>query len=244
MPATATLAPASVRTRLIARIRREFDIVEENVALGDRVLPFVRVADPNAVLDDVCAQETRRERGVQPKRELHMPYWAAIWESASALAEHLVARDADAPLAGRRALDLGCGMGLVGTVMAMLGARVTLGDIDTAGLLFARVNTLAWARRARVTRLDWQADDLKTRFDLIAAADVLYDVAQWTPIEAFARRHLATGGVLILAEPSRMAADAYPAWLAERGWTLTTTVRAGGDKTIRIHEARAADTRS
>ncbi len=240
MPATATLAPASARTRLIARIRREFDIVEESVALGDRVLPFVRVADPNAVLDDVCAQETRRERGVQPKRELRMPYWAAVWESASALAEHLVARDADAPLAGRRALDLGCGMGLVGTVLAMLGARVTLGDIDTAGLLFAQVNTLPWGRRARVTRLDWHADDLKTRFDVICAADVLYDVAQWTPIEAFARRHLAPGGVLVLAEPSRLTADAYPAWLADRGWTLTSTARPAEDKTIRIHEARLA----
>ena len=79
------------------------------------------------------------EPGVAPRRELRMPYWAAVWESATALAEYLVDRDAGQPLAGKAVLDLGCGMGLVGAAAAMLGARATLADIDTAGLLFARV---------------------------------------------------------------------------------------------------------
>jgi SAM-dependent methyltransferase len=166
------------RARLLARIRREFDVVEEPVAVGARTLAFARIADPDALLGDVCEQVSLSESGVAPKRELRMPYWAAVWESALALAQHLAERDAVAPLAGRRALDLGCGMGLVGAAMALLGARVTLGDVDTASLLFARLNTLAWADCSRVVRCDWHMDELGDRFDVIAGGDVLYDAEQ------------------------------------------------------------------
>lgn len=242
MPPSATSSEA--RARLLARIRREFDVVEERVTLGDRTLPFARIVDPDAVLDAVCKEASLDELGVAPKRELRMPYWAAVWESATALAAQMVDGDADAPMAGKRALDLGCGMGLVGAAMAMLGAHVTLADIDTAGLLFARLNTLAWASSARVLRCDWHTSDLGTRFDRIAAADVLYDVDQWPAIEAFARRHLEDEGVLWLSEPSRSNADALPAWLTSRGWRVASSQRPEGNKTVRLHEARLAGSAS
>ena len=234
-------ALSAQRARLLARVRREFAVVEETVALAGLRLPFARIADPDAVLDAVCEQATLAEQGVAPKRELRMPYWAAVWESASALAELLVERDAEAPLAGRAVLDLGCGMGLVGAAMAALGARVTLADIDTASLLFARLNTLAWADRVRVVRSDWASGNLGQRFDLIAGADLISDPEQWTPIEAFARRHLAAGGLLLLGEPSRTNADRFPAWLASLGWDLASSSRKAGERTIRIHEARLRD---
>ncbi len=237
---TATRPLERERAQLLARIRREFDIVEETLAFGRIVLPFVRIADPDALLGDICDQVDLSERGIAPRRELRMPYWAAVWESATALAEHLVERDGDEPLAGARALDLGCGTGLVGAAMAALGACVTLGDIDTASLLFARLNTLAWSERASVVRCDWSSGDLGQRFDLITGADLIYDVDQWGPIEAFARHHLAPGGQLLLGEPSRLNADSFPDWLASRGWTLASSERAAGERVIRIHQAAIA----
>lgn len=224
--------------RLLARIQREFGTAEETVAVGARSMRFTRVADPEAVLDAVCEAEALREQGVAPKRELRMPYWAAVWESAQALADHLAARDVVSSLSGVRALDLGCGMGMAGAAMALLGARVTLADIDTAGLMFARLNTLPWADRCRVTRCDWTVDDLGERYDLIVGADVLYDVSQWEPVEAFCRRHLAEGGTLLLGEPSRPKAERYPDWLTARGWTVAETALAAGEKTVRVFEAR------
>jgi predicted nicotinamide N-methyase len=235
MPAAA--ARRDERARLLARIRREFDVVEESVVLSGRALAFARIADPDALLGEVCDEVSLSEQGVAPRRELRLPYWAAVWESATALAEYLVDRDAGQPLAGKAVLDLGCGMGLVGAAAAMLGARVTLADIDTAGLLFARLNTLAWASRTRVVRCDWHVSDLGAPFDLIAAADVVYDQEQWRPIEAFARRHLGEEGVLLLSEPSRPAADAFAAWLETMGWQVASSTRPEGDKTVRIHEA-------
>lgn len=238
MDAALPAVVAERRTRLLARIRREFAVAEEVLQIGGRALAFTRIADPEAVLDEVCRQETLREQGIAPRREPRMPYWAVVWDSALGVAEHLAARDAAEPLAGRRVLDLGCGMGLAGTVAAMLGAQTTLGDIDTAALLFARLNTLPWAERCSVTRCDWQADDLAGGFDLIVGADVLYDVTQWDHIEAFARRRLAPGGVLLLGEPGRPKAELIADWLEGRGWRVAACVVAGGEKQVRIYEAR------
>lgn len=237
---TATALRPDAHTRLLARIQREFDTAEETLDIAGLALRFTRIADPEAVLDDVCRQETLREQGVAPRRELRMPYWAEVWESGLALAEQLVARNGVAPIAGRRVLDLGCGMGLVGAAMAMLGARVTLADIDTAALLFARLNVQPWADRCRVVRCDWQTDDLGERFELIAGGDVLYDVSQWDAIEAFARRHLGQGGALMLGEPGRPKAAAFPEWLAARGWTLSACQASAGDKDVHLYEARVS----
>ncbi|MET0295733.1 MAG: methyltransferase domain-containing protein [Phenylobacterium sp.] len=227
------------RARLLARIRREFDIAEESLSFAGQTLRFTRVADPNAVLDEVCRQETLREElGVQPRRALHMPYWAAVWESGVAIADHMVGREGRAPIAGRRVLDLGCGLGLVGAVMAMLGAKATLADIDTACLLFARLNVLPWAAASRVCRCDWRSDDLLEPFDLIVGADVLYETSQWPHIEAFARRRLAPGGTLVLGEPGRPQARGFPAWLADRGWRMEACEAGVADKHVHIYEAQ------
>ena len=62
-------------------------------------------------------------------------------------------------------------MGLAGTVAAAMGHRVTLADIESPALLFARLNTLPYASRAYVRKLNWQTDNLGERFDLILGAE-------------------------------------------------------------------------
>lgn len=225
------------RAKLLARIHREFETLDETIDVGGRAMPFTRVKDPDAVLDAVCQQETDRQRGIEPKRTLRMPYWAAVWESALALANYLAERDREQPIAGLRTLDLGCGMGMAGAAMALLGARVTLADIETACLLFARLNTLPWSDRCRVVQCDWQRDDLGERYDVIVGADVLYETEQWVFIEPFLRKHLAEGGVAIIGEPGRPKAEAFPEWLRGRGWLFQTAQSAAAGRAIRVYEA-------
>jgi predicted nicotinamide N-methyase len=222
----------------MARIMREFSVVTDTLRVADREYAFTRVADPDHVLDEVCRAEDAQRAGVKSRRELRMPYWAAVWESAAAVGAHLIRHHPD--LRELNTMDLGCGTGAAGMVLADLGARVLLGDIDTAPLLFSSLNTHPWRDRVRVRRLDWQTDRLDERFDLIVGSDVLYERGQWDFIEPFLQHHLGPGGFVLIGEPGRPRAVEFPEWIAARGWTIATTSAdiAGYARPIQIHHLR------
>jgi predicted nicotinamide N-methyase len=111
-------------------------------------------------------------------------------------------------------------MGLAGTVAALLGAEVTFADLERDCLLFSSLNGRRYSDRVRARRVNWQADDLAERFDLIIGSDVLYDKTQWPFLDAFFQRHLAEGGTVLLGEPGRISGDLFLPWIEHRGWTL------------------------
>jgi predicted nicotinamide N-methyase len=214
------------RARLLARIRRRFETLDETFHLGPLRLPFTRVADPNKVLDEVAAREDRRERTTGERRDgesLHLPYWAELWESSIGLGQFLVDHWRElspGAAASIRVLDLGCGMGLAGMVAAALGAHVLFADLEPDALLFAQLNTLAYARRVRTRRLNWRNDSLGETFDVILGADVVYERAQWDALEPFWRAHLEPNGVVLLGEPGRQTGAMFVEWIRERAWSM------------------------
>lgn len=212
------------RLALLARIHRRFETLDEDLPLGERTIRFTRVADPNRVLDEVAEAEDRREKSTGQRRDgdaLHLPYWAELWDSALAVGRWLIEEAERRPMGPMRVLDLGCGMGLAGTVAASLGARVTFADLEPPALLFARLNAWPWRRRIRTRRLNWRTDRLGDRFDLILGADILYERNQWPHLEPFWREHLARGGRAILGEPGRATGDGFIDWIQSRRWRLT-----------------------
>lgn len=210
------------RQRLLERIHRRFVTVTRRAKVGTLELEFTRIADPDRVLDEVAAEEDRRERerGRRvPEDELHLPYWAELWDSSQGVGQFLV-RGGAGELNAKRVLDLGCGMGLAGTVAAALGAQVLFADLEPPALLFAALNSWPWRERTRVRRTNWRTDDLGEQFDLIIGADILYERKQWEYEEAFWRKHLAAGASVLLGEPGRQTGDLFPDWIAGRGWKL------------------------
>jgi predicted nicotinamide N-methyase len=223
--------PSRLRARLLERIARlRFATVTEPVRIGSIELPFTRVREPDAVLDRIVEEEDLRERLSGVRRtgdELHLPYWAELWDSSFGLGTFLARQRSPERSPGLQAwdpfphvLDLGCGMGLTGLVAAALGAHVTLADLEPQALLFARLNTLPYHDQVCVRRLDWRRDRLSRRFDLILGADVLYERAQWDHLEPFWRAHLASDGAVLLGEPGRQTGDAFPEWISSRGWSF------------------------
>jgi len=148
-------------------------------------------------------------------RDERLPYWADIWPSSHALAERVARLQG----AGRRAVEFGCGLGLVLTAAARAGFQPLGTDYFEDALLFARVNVWRNASAGMETRyVDWRAfpDDLGT-FDLVLASDVLYERQYGVLMaDAFART-LAPGGAAILADPGRLARDEFLAESARRG---------------------------
>lgn len=212
-------SPARLRDRLLHRIHQRWATIQSQLQFGPTSLTFTRIADPNRVLDDAVAEEDRRRNDGDPPlyEPPHLPYWAELWESAGALATAL---SRTPPARGARVLDLGCGMGLCGALAAALHADVLLADMEPGALLFARLNTLPFADRARIRRLDWRRDRLPDRFDLILGADIVYERGQWEFLDAFFRAHLAQGASVWLAEPGRQSGDAFVPWIKQRGWNV------------------------
>ena len=229
--------------KLLLRIHRTYQTQRKVWQVGDLTIPFVQIADPDRVLDQVAEQEDRLER-LRGRRteadQLHLPYWAELWDSAVGIGQLLVRRREE--LAGGRAIDLGCGMGLAGTVAARLGMRVLFADLEPPALLFAQLNSLPDAARVRTRRLNWQSDRLDERFDLILGADILYERKQWDFLEPFWQAHLAPGGTVLLGEPGRQTGEMFIDWIAGKGWSLqqhseAVTTRA---TPIRIFELQRA----
>ena len=200
---------------MLSRIRRRFDLVLETHVLAGREFEFIRVRDPDVVLDQVVAAEDERERRTGERHEhdeLHLPYWAELWDSAIGIGHFLAGTE---PVNGLSAMDLGCGMGFAGMVAAAMGYEVLAADLETDALLFARLNIGCTTRK-----LNWQTESLGRRFDLIIGADVLYDKTQWEHLEPFWRNHLAEAGSVLLGEPGRQTGEMFLEWIAGRGWFL------------------------
>lgn len=107
------------------------------------------------------------------------------------------------PLAGKTALDVGCGAGLLAEPLARLGAQVTA--IDAAPEL---IDVALDHARRQALEIDYRAaavEDIDGQFDLVTSLEVIEHVADPKAfVEALARR-LAPGGLIILSTPNRTA---------------------------------------
>src|SRR5690349_1840586 len=104
--------------RGVPRLRR-FDTVDEELLVAGRRLRLVRPRSADDLLDEAVEADVAEA-----------PYWAWLWPSARVLAEELLARD----LAGVRAVELGCGLGLGAVAAALAGAEVVATDHDADAL--------------------------------------------------------------------------------------------------------------
>jgi predicted nicotinamide N-methyase len=184
----------------------------EAYQFGEVTVQLTRVAEPDEMLERLD-QDAASGGSASPRWQ---PYWAELWGCSLAVCERLVQQELQAV----RVLDLGCGLGLTGTVAAARGALVTMADAAPPALLFARLNSWPYRDRVQVRRLDWRRDRLAERFPWIVGADILYDRDDWPHLEMFWRAHLAPGGVVLLGENGRSTGGEFPVWLHGRGWRL------------------------
>ena len=105
------------------------------------------------------------------------------------------------PLAGKRALDVGCGAGLLAEPLARLGAEVTA--VDAAPELIAAARAHAAGQRLVIDYRAVGVEDLDGQFDLVTAMEVIEHVAVPTAFLRSLVTRLAPGGLLILSTPNR-----------------------------------------
>ena len=147
-----------------------------------------------------------------------LPYWVELWPASLALAVWLNRNRSR--IAGRRCLDLGCGLGFTALFGVWLGARVLAMDYEAEALAFARKNAAANALPDPLwTLMDWRRPAVTPKScDFIWGGDVMYEKRFVDPVMAFLDHALADGGVAWMAEPGREAYDDFKRALLSRGW--------------------------
>ena len=200
------------------------DVVEETVTLAGRTVRLLRPRDGDAILDELLAEDDPDED--------RLPFWAELWPSGTALADAVAGR----ALAGRRVLELGCGLGLVGVAAALAGARVLSVDRSPEAVTFAAANaarngvTLATA----VCSFD-QPEELiaGAPWELVLAADVLYEQRNVPVLLWLLPRLVTAGGEVWLADPGRSMLETFLAGVDALGWRREQV--ATGQGAVAIH---------
>lgn len=112
------------------------------------------------------------------------------------------------PLAGKTALDIGCGAGLMTEPLARMGASATGIDAAPENIAAAAAHAAAGGLSIdyRATSVEALAET-EVRFDLITCLEVIEHVAGRDSFFAALAALLAPGGIAILSTPNRTAAS-------------------------------------
>ena len=136
----------------------------ETLVVAGVELSLLRPASPEALIDEAAFEQDE-----------FLPYWAELWPASLALAAALP------DVAGLRVVELGCGLGVPSLVAAARGAEVTATDWATDAIELLRENASRNDLNVRAEVRDWR-DPWPERFDLVLAADVLYEQRNVEPL--------------------------------------------------------------
>lgn len=194
----------------IADLATRFPLETVIIPIGSRNWQITCVTDQDALLDGVNEVE-------------HVPYGFLLWESAVALACWLV--ECSDSIQSKRVLELGAGVGLAGLMARHLGADVWQTDHRGDVLRLAQEN----ARQNGVLlphqfTADWRNWDHTPKYDFILGADILYERAMHRHLFPIFHTNLASGGTLILTDPSRPQALELIARLEDEGWHVDIAI--------------------
>jgi 2-polyprenyl-3-methyl-5-hydroxy-6-metoxy-1,4-benzoquinol methylase len=191
--------------RIMADISAKYPVEVVSLTIGARSLKVIQFKDLGAYIEKLV--------DAGPVACLDLPFWAKVWEASFVLA-HFLGRQPVVP--GRRILEIGAGIGLVGVYAALCGHDITITDNNDDALLFARAQVLLNdCPHVAVRHLDWRTPDLEQPYDVIVGADVVYDRSSYGDLVRFLKMALAPDGIIFLAKNEQFQATAFLSALTE-----------------------------
>ena len=199
------------QTKHVHRTLNKYSLnsLEVEIATG-HTLELVGVVDPYELLDQMIEKENIN-------RDERFPYWAELWPSSLGLSRWFCA--ANIKPSAHRVVELGCGLGLLGIVLARLGWRVEATDFVEDALIFSTYNARnnQVGGRHQVAYLDWR-NPLGGTCEYMVAADVVYEKKNHPYLARVLRQRLAPGGWFYLADPQRPTARSFCELLESKGY--------------------------
>lgn len=141
-----------------------------------------------------------------------------VWPAGGLLAEAMSRH----PVAGKRILELGCGLGLASLVLQQRGADVLATDHHPLAETFLRENaTLNGLPPVPYRNLQWTvAEPDLGRFDLIIGSDILYERGHAAQLAPVLERHANASAEIVVADPGRGNSALLTRALAAQGYSV------------------------
>lgn len=169
-----------------------------------------------SLLDNLQYSDPQGDAAEAGISEAGWPLFGLVWPSARILAEAVASHD----LAGRRILEIGCGLGLASLVAHRLDADVTASDRHPLTQAFLDRNTALNDLPTMAYRTgNWgRANPDLGRFDLIIASDVLYERHQPEILASFIEHHANPDAEIVIVDPNRGQRVAFCHSMDTRGF--------------------------
>lgn len=172
----------------------------------------------------LCSLRNRQEyhdpAGIAEKLGISSAFWplfGIVWPSSVVLAHFIL----DYDTAGKRILEVGCGMALSSLLLNKKSVDITATDHHPEVGKFLQRNTLLNDDTPiDFERVDWadKNDDLGD-FDLIIGSDLLYEDQQIELLAQFIERHAKPGCEVVLVDPGRGRKTKLGKRMLELGYT-------------------------
>lgn len=211
-----------------AELRARFEVREESFAHRDFTVRMLLPRAADELIDEAEFEADER-----------LPYWADLWPSARGLTRHLL----DRPPSEQRIVELGAGVALPSLALRSVGSDPLATDYYADALRFAEANAVRnGLSPLRTALLDWRDPPAGQRWELVVAADVVYEQRNGEALAALLPRILADGGRMLLADPGRVYFGEFRDRMEEMDWaveevdvrTETSDPVTGATSTVRI----------
>ncbi len=196
---------------MLEELSREYDIDMTSYIFAGREFSFVSVRDSYALLDRISQEDFMKDE--------KMPYWAEIWPAAVVLSEFILE---ELSVEGKRIIELGAGVGVASIVAASAGADVLSTDYSEEAIRFIRLNAGKNNVVLDTARLDWRFVQLEKRFNVLFAADVLYERTNLLPVIFAMDKLIEENGCAYIADPRRRLAQQFLDLAFENGFSVTS----------------------
>lgn len=143
--------------------------------------------------------------------------FGVVWPSGLALARLM----ADEPIAGRRIVEVGCGIGLASQVLNARSADITATDRHPEAARFLAYNTALNAQAPiPFVRTGWadEEEDELGNFDLVIGSDLLYEREPAAALVGFVERHARPTCEVLLLDPGRGHAPRFATRMTALGF--------------------------
>lgn len=127
----------------------------------------------------------------------------------------------DFDIAGKRILEVGCGIALSSHLLNQRNADISATDYHPEAEAFLRVNTeLNHGKAIPFTRTDWAEDSSSLgRFDLIVGSDLLYEGGHAAQLSDFIDNHANDNAEIVIVDPGRKQHARFSKMMVKLGYS-------------------------